>query len=202
MPTDVYYTIAQNSNIEFKEKGSRFIGRAFFVESQSRVEEYLESTRKKYFDATHNCFAYRFGLFENENSRFSDDGEPSGTAGKPILQSIIGNDLTNVLVIVTRYFGGTKLGAGGLVRAYSQAAVEALAISKKQKCYLETEIKLHYSYELTNITQRTIENHQARIIEQNYGEQVDIVVSIRNTKVESFTSQLVELTADRIRIGY
>lgn len=200
MPTDVYYTIAQNSCIEFKKKGSRFIGRTFLLESQSKADEHLESIRKKHFDATHNCYAWRYGLFENEHSRFSDDGEPSGTAGKPIMQSIVGHELTNVLVIVTRYFGGTKLGTGGLVRAYSQAANEALEKSRTVKCYLETEIKLHFNYEFTNVTLRTIENHNAKIVDQNYANDVEIVISIRNSNVKTITSQLVELTSGKIKI--
>ena len=118
-----YKSVKQCSEAEYTVNRSRFIGRCFPVESEEAALCLLGDIRKKHWDATHNCFAYRIG--ENAAARFSDDGEPGGTAGKPIMDVLTGRGLTNVLCVVTRYFGGILLGAGGLVRAYSKSAVAA-----------------------------------------------------------------------------
>ena len=120
-----YKSVKQCSEAEYTVNRSRFIGRCFPVDSEEAALCLLGDIRKKHWDATHNCFAYRIG--ENAAARFSDDGEPGGTAGKPIMDVLTGRGLTNVLCVVTRYFGGILLGAGGLVRAYSKSAAEAVA---------------------------------------------------------------------------
>lgn len=124
-----YDTVYTGGSGEIVEKKSRFIAQVFPVETEDKVLQILEETRKKYWDARHNCYAFVLGS-AGEIIRCSDDGEPSGTAGRPILEVLTGKGLKNVLVIVTRYFGGTLLGTGGLVRAYSQAAQAGLAASK------------------------------------------------------------------------
>ena len=120
-----YKSVKQCSEAEYTVNRSRFIGRCFPVDSEEAALCLLGDIRKKHWDATHNCFAYRIG--ENAAARFSDDGEPGGTAGKPIMDVLTGRGLTNVLCVVTRYFGGILLGAGGLVRAYSKSAADAVA---------------------------------------------------------------------------
>ena len=120
-----YKSVKQRSEAEYTVNRSRFIGRCFPVDSEEAALCLLGDIRKKHWDATHNCFAYRIG--DNAAARFSDDGEPGGTAGKPIMDVLTGRGLTNVLCVVTRYFGGILLGAGGLVRAYSKSAAEAVA---------------------------------------------------------------------------
>ena len=122
-------TVYQGGVGEIVEKKSRFIATVRLVESEEEALEVLEAARKKYWDATHNCFAYVIGE-RRETVRCSDDGEPSGTAGRPMLDVLLGEEITNVIVIVTRYFGGTLLGTGGLVRAYSKAVQEGLANSR------------------------------------------------------------------------
>ena len=119
-----YKSVKQCSEAEYTVNRSRFIGRCFPVDSEEAALCLLGDIRKKHWDATHNCFAYRIG--ENAAARFSDDGEPGGTAGKPIMDVLTGRGLTNVLCVVTRYFGGILLGAGGLVRAYSKSAADAV----------------------------------------------------------------------------
>lgn len=119
-----YKSVKQCSEAEYTVNRSRFIGRCFPVESEEAALCLLGDIRKKHWDATHNCFAYRIG--DNAAARFSDDGEPGGTAGKPIMDVLTGRGLTNVLCVVTRYFGGILLGAGGLVRAYSKSAADAV----------------------------------------------------------------------------
>lgn len=124
-----YDTVYTGGSDEIVEKKSRFIAQVFPVETEEEVARIIEETRKKYWDARHNCYAFVLGA-GGEITRCSDDGEPSGTAGRPILEVLLGKGLKNVLVIVTRYFGGTLLGTGGLVRAYSQAAQAGLAASE------------------------------------------------------------------------
>ena len=140
-----FKTIKINAVAEIEEKRSRFIGSAFYVENEEEAEKIIKDTKKKYYDARHNCFAY---IINNGSvaKRFSDDGEPSGTAGFPILNVLEKNELYNVLVIVTRYFGGILLGAGGLVRAYTEAAVKAIEKAEivEQENGFELEIWISY----------------------------------------------------------
>lgn len=140
-----YKTVAEHGMDELIEKKSRFIGQAWPVYSEEEARMILEETRKEYWDASHNVFAYRLS---NDVQRFSDDGEPSGTSGKPTLDVILGADVKNVLVIVTRYFGGTLLGTGGLVRAYTKAAQIALEASGiiEKKIYARCEIAMDYTF--------------------------------------------------------
>ena len=124
-----YNTIYEGGTDEIVEKKSRFIAQVFTVETEEKVATILEQMKKKYWDARHNCYAFVLGE-TSQISRCSDDGEPSGTAGRPILEVINGKELTNILIVVTRYFGGTLLGTGGLVRAYSQSAQAGIMASK------------------------------------------------------------------------
>src|SRR5512140_3280741 len=119
---DAYFTIEHEASIELKIKNSRFIGETYLVTSPEQALERLSSVRKREFSATHHCYAYRVGLSRNVLFKYSDAGEPSGTAGKPIYDQMMGADITQILLVVTRYFGGTKLGTGGLTHAYSEAA--------------------------------------------------------------------------------
>ena len=125
-----FKTIMQNVQVEIEEKKSRFIANVYYLENAEEAEEHLKQIRKKYFDARHNCFAYRILEENGVREKQSDDGEPSGTAGAPMLNILQKNNLYNVLIVVTRYFGGTLLGTGGLVRAYSDATINALENAK------------------------------------------------------------------------
>ena len=143
---EIYHTIYKGGDGEIVEKKSRFIAEVHPVTSEEEAMEILEQTRKQYWDARHHCWAYIIGR-NPAAERMSDDGEPAGTAGKPILEVIRGRELTNVLVIVTRYFGGILLGTGGLVRAYSDSMQNALELTEKvEKCIgLEFEAELEYN---------------------------------------------------------
>lgn len=141
-----FYTISNNSEAEIIEKKSKFIAHVFYVESIEEAEKYLKATRKKYHDARHNCFAYAIETIDGGIAvKYNDDGEPAGTAGSPILKILLEKGITNVLVVVTRYFGGILLGTGGLVRAYTKATLEALnkveIIKKEKGCEIELEIE-------------------------------------------------------------
>lgn len=144
-----FITIKDNNyTAEIVEKKSKFIANLFYVENIEQVEEKIKQVKRQYFDARHNCVAYR--IVENDSviEKFSDDGEPSGTAGAPMLSILQKNNLCNVLVIVTRYFGGILLGTGGLVRAYSDATIKSMELAEKvSKCYgIEAQIEFDYSY--------------------------------------------------------
>lgn len=141
-----FYTISNNSEAEIIEKKSKFIAHVFYVESIEEAEKYLKATRKKYHDARHNCFAYAIETIDGGIAvKYNDDGEPAGTAGSPILKILLEKGITNVLVVVTRYFGGILLGTGGLVRAYTKTTLEALnkveIIKKEKGCEIELEIE-------------------------------------------------------------
>ena len=126
----VLKTIKENTSAEIVEKKSKFIANLFYVQSQEEVEEKIKEIKKKYYDARHNCYAYSIMTDKGIINKMSDDGEPSGTAGNPMLSILLKKELVNVLVIVTRYFGGILLGTGGLVRAYSEATIEAIEKAK------------------------------------------------------------------------
>ena len=141
-----FYTISNNSEAEIIEKKSKFIAHIFYVESIEEAEKYLKATRKKYHDARHNCFAYAIETIDGGIAvKYNDDGEPAGTAGSPILKILLEKGITNVLVVVTRYFGVILLGTGGLVRAYTKTTLEALnkveIIKKEKGCEIELEIE-------------------------------------------------------------
>lgn len=180
---------------EYEIKKSKFISQAKHVESEVEAREFIQQVKKKYFDATHNCSAWILG--ENgDKQKSNDDGEPGGTAGNPILESIKKNELTNIVVVVTRYFGGIKLGAGGLIRAYSHAAT--LAISAAEILQMQTFKKISVTLEYNFLA--TVENflRQKKISVENisYAEDVTLDILILPLEVENFLSELTELTAD------
>jgi uncharacterized YigZ family protein len=199
---DNYFTVKTASEIEIKIKGSKFFGRAFPCKSEAEAESALTLIRKKYFDATHHCFAYRIGLGPETKFRYSDAGEPSGTAGKPIYDQILGQNLTNVLVVVTRYFGGTKLGTGGLTHAYSDSAAEAINRAGVIEEFLTEQLLLLVEFHDYNIVERLIHKFQGKIVARGAAEQIpSITAEIRCSYIPEFKSRATESTSGRIRFG-
>ncbi|RYY30772.1 MAG: YigZ family protein [Chitinophagaceae bacterium] len=172
-----YNTIGQASSAEFKDRGSRFIANAFPIAGLDDFKKHLEDIRKVHSKATHHCFAYRIGADKNL-FRVSDDGEPSGTAGKPILGQIDSKDLTNTLVIVTRYFGGSLLGVPGLINAYKMAASMALQIIPVIRKDIEVIYRLHFDYTRINDIMRVIKQRNARVISQELQLFPEMVVAL------------------------
>ncbi|MGK7390855.1 MAG: IMPACT family protein [Candidatus Cyclobacteriaceae bacterium M2_1C_046] len=162
-----FKTIAGASSGEYKEKGSKFIAHAFPVENEDEVKERLDELRKKYYDARHHCYAF---VLHADRSRYrsNDDGEPSHSAGDPILGQINSFELTNILVVVVRYFGGTKLGVGGLITAYKTASEEALKQAVITEETVRKEFRLEYPYESTNEIMRLTAEMDIKILEQNF----------------------------------
>ena len=188
-----YRTVYTGGEGEVVEKKSRFIATVVPVRSEEEALQAIEQLRKKYWDARHNCFAYVIGE-RGELERFSDDGEPGGTAGKPILEVLKGEELRNTLIVVTRYFGGTLLGTGGLVRAYSAAAKEGIASS-----VIITRIpgiKLHITTEYTALgkIQYLLAQRGLRILDSVYTDKVELEVLIPQEQTESIKAALTEGT--------
>lgn len=192
---DTYFTIQSPVRSEIKIKGSRFIGSAIPAANKETAMLALEKIRKEFFDATHNCFAYRFGSNGLE-FRTADDGEPNGSAGKPILFSIQKAGVSDILVVVTRYFGGTKLGVGGLARAYSESATDVLAQCEIVPVHRTTGIKVFCTYEDVDVIKKLIEKNAIRY-EQNYHDAVEFVAFIPQSQVDNFTHSVTTYTNAR-----
>ena len=197
MQSDKFYTVKNESEAELKVKGSRFMGRAFNCSTIKACEAILTDLRKNYYDATHHCFAYRIGHGREALFRYSDDGEPNGTAGKPIFDRIEGLNLTDTLVVVTRYYGGTKLGTGGLTHAYSDAAGMALEKAGKLKCYLTGKLRLFLEFSDYNPVERLIQKYEGRIVKSDFGEKVALVVELRRSRLKKFTGKITDMTSGR-----
>jgi uncharacterized YigZ family protein len=189
---DNYITLSEKSTIELKIQRSRFIANAYPVSTSDESLETLNSIRKEYYDAKHHPFAYI--LFEKENFRFNDDGEPSGSSGKPIYDAINKYNLKNVLVVVTRYFGGIKLGVGGLKRAYFDTADECLKICKPKEVILKTKIALTFNYNYVSTVMNYLEKNNIRISENKSSETVNLICEVRLLNVSSFKIDIVEIT--------
>lgn len=194
-----YKTILEPGMDEIVEKKSRFIGYVKHTETEEEAVAFVNEIRKKHFDARHNCYAYSVDG-QQQTIRFSDDGEPGGTAGKPILEVITGRGLCDVCIVVARYFGGTLLGTGGLVRAYTDAAKACIeATDMVTKC-LVVPMKLTTNYTDLGKIQYLLNNQEIPIIDSVYGEDVVLQIEVLADEVEQIKKQLTEATAARIQI--
>lgn len=184
-----FKTIKENVTAQIVEKKSKFIANIFYIETMEEADRIIKETKKKYHDARHNCFAYILETgVEGLLVKYNDDGEPSGTAGAPMLNIIANEGLSNVLVIVTRYFGGILLGTGGLVRAYSEAVKEALKLAnlvEKTNGYI-VQIEIEYN-DLDKI-KYYIKQKNMKIIDSNYAENVILTTEMRRETLEEFTN--------------
>lgn len=196
---DTYLTIENPSKGLFKDKGSKFYAFAYPVSSEQEIRNLLENIRKEYFDARHHCYAYRLGA-DMKIFRTFDDGEPSSTAGKPILGQITSHNLTNVLIIVVRYFGGTLLGVGGLIQAYKNASADALANATFVEKEVMDEIALTFDYPLQNQVNRILKENNAKVIKADFGFNCKLEVQCRKTATEGLSNKLKELLQIEITI--
>ncbi|CAN5614077.1 YigZ family protein [soil metagenome] len=190
---DSYLTIKAPSEFEIKVEKSKFIANSFPFSDPGSLREKLKTVKEKYFDASHHPYGYKVGRDEN-NFRYSDDGEPSGSSGKPVYDAIIKNNLSDVLVTVTRYFGGIKLGVGGLKRAYFEAADLCLIQSKViEKIYYES-LTLFFDYKYMNNVIRMLNTCEGSITDNRSGEEVVLDCKIRLSKVDEFKENYEQLT--------
>lgn len=188
-----YYIPTAPSETEFTEKRSRFIGHVWRVESETEARAHVEEMKKRYYDARHNCWCYR--LREGGVERYSDDGEPQGTAGQPMLNVFQREQVENVCCVVTRYFGGILLGAGGLVRAYTQSAKDALDAAGISVVRRWTQVTLTVPYSLFERVKLEAESLGGVLGEPEYAAEVTMPVLLPEEKVKSFTQRITEITA-------
>jgi uncharacterized YigZ family protein len=188
--SDEFYTIIQPVTAQIKIKGSRFIGHAVPVTSSEAADEVITDFNKKFYDATHNCFAYRIGIGQNLVQKYSDAGEPAGTAGPPIYQAIESQEMSNVLVVVTRYFGGTKLGKGGLVRAYREATLATLNNAQITKKYVLVKFEIRFPYDLTGEVMHLMQLAEAKINYTTYDNQVNLEIAVRKSNAQRLKKML------------
>ena len=198
--SDCYLTIAQAAKAETKVKGSRFIGEAASVTDAAGAREYLERVRKREYEATHHCYAYRLGVDSDIEYKYSDDGEPNGSAGKPIYDCIAGRELTGIIIVVTRYYGGTKLGTGGLVRAYSQAALLSLEKAGQKINYITDSIRLTIEFSFYDQILKVIEKLKAKQTDSDFSEKVSLTVLIRKSLTEQFVRELTDISRGTAQI--
>lgn len=190
--TDEFKTISATSEGYYTEKRSKFLAFAHHVENHDEIKLILAGYRKKYYDARHVCYAYMLGA-ERTGFRANDDGEPSSTAGKPILGQINSNELTDILIVVVRYYGGVNLGTSGLIVAYREAAADALAHAKMELRQVEEEVSYTFTYPQMNDVMRIVKDMNPRIISQTYDNTCVIRMAIRKSEAQQLRDRLAKL---------
>lgn len=190
--SDTYLTIQDKSEGIYTEKRSKFLAFAHPVETIDEIKDLLTDYKKKYYDARHVCYAYMLGP-ERTDFRANDDGEPSSTAGKPILGQINSRELTNILVVVIRYFGGVKLGTSGLIVAYREAAAEALSAATVIEKTIEETVTFTFPYVMMNSVMRVVKELNPRIVEQKYDETCIITLAIKRSMASMLEERLNKL---------
>ena len=193
MILDEYKTIKSGGEGYYTDKRSKFLAFAHHVSTVDEIKDLIAGYRKKYYDARHVCYAYMLGA-ERTEFRANDDGEPSSTAGKPILGQINSNELTDILIVVVRYYGGVNLGTSGLIVAYREAAADAIAHSEIETRQVEEVITYSFSYPLMNDVMRIVKEMQPRILSQTYDNTCEIRLSIRKSEAEQLRSRLQKLS--------
>ena len=189
---DEYRTIKSGGEGYYTEKRSKFLAFAHHVSTVDEIKELLADYRKKYYDARHVCYAYMLGA-ERTEFRANDDGEPSSTAGKPILGQINSNELSDILIVVVRYYGGVNLGTSGLIVAYREAAADAIAHATIEMRQVEEIVKYSFAYPQMNDVMRIVKDMNPRIISQTYDNTCEIVLSIRKSEAEQLRNRLNSL---------
>ena len=190
--TDEFKTIKATGEGYYTEKRSKFLAFAHHVETIDEIKDLLAQYRKKYYDARHVCYAYMLGP-ERLDFRANDDGEPSSTAGKPILGQINSAELTDILIVVVRYYGGVNLGTSGLIVAYREAASDAIAHCEMEMRQVEEQIRYSFSYPQVNDVMRIVKEMNPRIVSQTFDNICEIVLSIRQSEAEQLRSKLNKL---------
>lgn len=181
--SDTYRTIETKSTGYFKDKGSKFYSYLYPVTGEDEIKEILTAIKKEHHSARHHCYAWRLGT-EEIRFRANDDGEPSSTAGKPILGQLLSSEVTNVFLVVVRYFGGTLLGVSGLINAYRNAAADALQNANIIEKIIETNFELHFTYEKLNDVMHIIKQHNYNIANTQFEESCRIICSVRKSEAE------------------
>lgn len=192
---DTYLTISSKAIAQgyYTEKRSKFLAFAHHVETIDQAMAIVNNYRKKYYDARHCCYAYMIGS-DRTVFRANDDGEPSSTAGKPILGQINSNNLTDILIVVVRYYGGVNLGTGGLIVAYRTASADAIANANIEERLVEEKIYFHFTYPMMNGVMRIVKEMQPRIVSEQFDNNCSITLAIRKSKAEELKAKLAKLS--------
>lgn len=196
---DTYRTIESEATATLKVDGSRFLAEAVPVAHREAAEERIEAVREREHQATHHCTAYRLGV-EGDDFHYNDDGEPSGTAGRPILRRIDARDLTNTLVVVTRYFGGTELGTGGLMRAYRDAADAALDRAPIAERVVRVPVHLRFAYDDTAPARQVLRQFDTAVQDSTYTDVTELTVGVRASEVKAFVEAFTNALSGRGRV--
>lgn len=186
---DTYRTIRNRATGQYKEKGSKFIAIASPVRDENEVKKELEAIRKEYYDARHHCYAYVIG-FNREAYRINDDGEPSGTAGRPIHGQILSYDLTNVLIVVVRYFGGIKLGVSGLINAYKTAAGDALSQAEIAEMTVNEVYEVNFDYTVMNEIMKIVKEENLELLNTKFDLDCSLIFKIRKREADRVNSRI------------
>lgn len=193
--TDKYKTVHKNTIGEgfYSEKRSKFLAFVHHIDSADEALTIVKQYKKKYYDARHCCYAYRLGA-EGAEFRANDDGEPSSTAGKPILGQLISNEITDTLICVIRYYGGVNLGTSGLIVAYREAAADGIAHATIEEKFVERLVRYTFSYPMMNDVMKIVKDMNPRIVEQNFDNTCEIILSIRETLADELEARLKKLS--------
>ncbi|PSQ83046.1 MAG: hypothetical protein BRD30_13375 [Bacteroidetes bacterium QH_2_63_10] len=194
--SDTYRTLESAAQAELTVEGSRFLADAIPVSDRDAVVVQIDTVREREPKATHHSSAYRLGR-DGDDFRYDDDGEPSGTAGPPILRQIDARTLTNTLVVVTRYFGGTELGTGGLARAYGDAAAATLSRAPIVERVVRTPVRLRFDYDDTSPAQRVLQQFDTVVQDSEYTDVTTLTVGVRRSEVEAFVEAFTDALSDR-----
>lgn len=201
MLSDTYRTVLKPGEGLYKEKGSKFLAFALHVESTDEIRTLLDQYRKTYYDARHVCYAYALGAAAAAETRANDDGEPSGTAGRPILGQIQSAGLTNVLVVVVRYFGGVLLGTGGLVVAYKTAAAEAIQAAVTEERTVDVDFHIRFEFPFMNDVMKLVKTLDVKILGQDYNQDCGMHLRIRKGDAPRLESALEKVDTLRFEIA-
>ena len=189
---DTYKTIVGQSEAAIRERSSKFLALAYHVTSAEQVKEIMDGLRKKYYDATHHCYAYRLGP-KGEEFRANDDGEPSGTAGKPILGQLLSHEITDCLVVVIRWFGGTKLGVPGLIEAYKESTVAVLDVCKVEERTVDKILSVRYPFESMDGVMRAVKAVGPKVLEQTFDNVCAMRLAVRLSQADALLGRLEKL---------
>ena len=196
---DTYKTIKTPSEGLFKDRGSKFLAYAYPIEHENEIKPLVENLKKEHFKAVHHCYAYRLGL-DRSNFRVNDDGEPSGTAGKPILNTLLSQEITNVLVVVVRYFGGTLLGVSGLINAYKSATIEAMAVADIIEKTVNDVYNVNFEFVQMNDIMKVVKEFGLKLRNQTYDNQCTMELEFRKKLTNQVIGKLEKI--DGISVEY
>lgn len=186
---DTYKTIVGQNEAAIRERSSKFLALAYHVNTAEQVKEIMDGLRKKFYDATHHCYAYRLGP-KGEEFRANDDGEPSGTAGKPILGQLLSREITDCLVVVVRWFGGTKLGVPGLIEAYKESTAAVLDVCRVEERTVDRVLRLHYPFESMDGVMRAVKAVGPKVLEQTFDNVCTMRLAVRLSLADQLLGRL------------